>query len=323
MPVRSVKNQYLGINAHLHSFWQGEGKWNRFHNYHIGQTIGPLRVQLIPMGYTAQIEESLQIRRVGDSPGRPHADILISDLDSKRAFQSPVVTSADTQTLALEELIEEEEDKEHPYSAIGIYERPSESGEPVAWIELLSPSNKGGSLDARTYREKRRQLLLNGVVFVELDYLHETPPTFWRLADYTQNEPNAHAYRIVVLDPRPNFTAGRAHLREFDVDAPIPAMIIPLNSGDKVEFDFGRVYQKSYEEILYGYDMDYAELPMNFDRYGSADQTRIARRMVAVLQAVHNGVDLETGPFPVKDMELEAALAQLETLRNQLAERTG
>ena len=94
--------------------------------------------------------------------------------------------------MALEELIDEEEDKEHPYSAIGIYERPSASGEPVAWIDLLSPSNKGGSLDARTYRDKRRPLLLNGVVLVELDYLHETPPTFWRLADYTQNEPNAH-----------------------------------------------------------------------------------------------------------------------------------
>jgi hypothetical protein len=89
MPVHSVKNQYLGVNAHLHSFWQGTGKWNRFHNYHIGQIIAPLRAQLIPMGYTAQIEESLQIRRIGDSPRRPQADILISDLDSIRPYQSP------------------------------------------------------------------------------------------------------------------------------------------------------------------------------------------------------------------------------------------
>lgn len=155
----------------------------------------------------------------------------------------------------------------------------------------------------------------------QLDYLHETPPTFWRLADYTQNEPNTHAYRIVVLDPRPNFKAGRAYLREFDVDAPIPPMTIPLNAGDKLEFDFGRVSQKSYEEILYGYDMDYTELPMNFDRYSKADQRRIAARMLSVLEAACNGVDLESGPFPVKDIELEAALAQIEILKQQLAER--
>lgn len=29
--VPSVKTQYLGVNAHLYSFWQGESKWNRFH----------------------------------------------------------------------------------------------------------------------------------------------------------------------------------------------------------------------------------------------------------------------------------------------------
>lgn len=52
-PVRSVKNQYLGVNAHLHSFWQGAGKWNRFHNYYIGQIVGPLRAQLIPMDRVA------------------------------------------------------------------------------------------------------------------------------------------------------------------------------------------------------------------------------------------------------------------------------
>jgi hypothetical protein len=128
--------------------------------------------------------------------------------------------------------------------------------------------------------------------------------------------------RIVVLDPRPNFKAGRAYLREFDVDTPIPAMTIPLNAGDKLEFDFGRVYQKSYEEILFGYDMDYAEFPMNFDRYSKADQTRIARRMLAVLEAACNGLDLETGPFQVQEVELDAALAQIEILKKQLDERT-
>jgi hypothetical protein len=39
-PIRAIKNQYPGINAHLHSFWQGEGEWNNFHNRHIGDLAG-------------------------------------------------------------------------------------------------------------------------------------------------------------------------------------------------------------------------------------------------------------------------------------------
>ncbi len=57
-PVRSIKNQYRGINAHLHSFWQARHKWNRFHNVHIAHLVGLLKAQLLPMGYTAVNEEA-------------------------------------------------------------------------------------------------------------------------------------------------------------------------------------------------------------------------------------------------------------------------
>ena len=36
-PMRSVRNQYLGINAHLHSYWQAVRGWNNFHNPYIVQ----------------------------------------------------------------------------------------------------------------------------------------------------------------------------------------------------------------------------------------------------------------------------------------------
>lgn len=39
--------------------------------------------------------------------------------------------------------------------------------------------------------------------------------------------------------------------------------------------------------------------------------------MVAVLDANVHNVDLETGPFPIRDMTLSAALAELESLREQ------
>jgi len=324
MPVRSVVNQFLGVNAHLHSFWQGMGKWNRFHNYYVAQLMGALKAKLLPMGYTAELEESLQIRRLGDDrPRRPKADVIVRDLEPGRVSQSSPSPGNGAQMLTVEELLEEV-DTEHPYSAVVIYERLPDfrTGDAVAWIELLSPSNKGESSDANAYLGKRWILLEQGLIFVEVDYLHETPPTFHKLTDYTQNEPGSHSYRIVVLDPRPNFRTGPTSINEFDVDNAIPNVTIPLNAGDSLRFDFGEVYQKTFIDGLYGYDMDYAELPLNFDRYSKDDQTRIAARMLAVLEAACNDVDLETGLFPVKVVELEMALSQIEALKKQLGEQT-
>jgi hypothetical protein len=313
MPVRSVKNQYRGINAHLHSFWQGEHKWNRFHNVHVAHLMAGLKAQLLPLGYTAETEESLQIRRIGDTPRQPRADIVVRDLDPLRPPQFSSALHAPT--LTVEELVGEA-DFERPYYAVAVYERSPDT-QAVAWVELLSPTNKGILEDAQTYLAKRRLLLEQGIVFVELDYLHETPPTFAPLDDYTRREPHAHPYRIVVLDPRPDFRTGPSFVGEFDADEPIPTVTIPLNAGDRVDFDFNAAYQKTFVEALYGYDMDYAALPLNFERYNEADQTRIARRMLSVLEAAAAGIDLETGPFPIKDIPLNEALTQTAMLQNK------
>jgi Protein of unknown function (DUF4058) len=197
-PVRSIKNQYRGINAHLHSFWQAENDWNNFHNHHIGDLAGLMRLKLLPMGYTATMEEALQMRRVDDgAERRPKADILVSDLDSRRESKSTY--TAPHEVMTLEEIMEDEFDEETPYRAIAIYAlEAGKHGDPVAWIELLSPSNKGNSEDAKTYPAKRTVLLEQRLVFVEIDYLHETPPTFKGLADYTVGEPNAFPYRICI-----------------------------------------------------------------------------------------------------------------------------
>jgi hypothetical protein len=316
--VRSVKNQYLGINAHLHSFWQAEHKWNRFHNAHITDLAKLLRVQLLPKGYTAEIEESLQIRRIGDDlPRRPRPDVLIRDLDSTRRPQPTYLSGV--QVLELADLMETELDIEHPYYAIVIYERASQvdSGEAVAWIELLSPTNKGDSRDAYTYFAKRQLALEGGKVFVELDYLHESPPTFERLPNYSIHKPDAYPYRITILDPRPDHRDTRVYLKEFFVDESIPVMAIPLNDGDYIEFDFGDAYRKTFEEMLYGMEewVDYGQLPLNFDRYSEADQARIVNRMLAVLKAARAGEDLEDAPMPIEQIPLNHALAQLQQLK--------
>lgn len=294
MPIQSVKNQYQGINAHLHSYWQATHKWNRFHSYHIGQLMAMMKAQLLPMGYTAELEESLQIRRVGD----------------RVSYLTRVAP------IALEALVEDMEDLEHPYQAIVFYERQDDlrTTEAVGWVELLSPSNKGESRDAYTYLAKRRLLLEKGIVFIEIDYLHETPPTFEKLPDYSQQKTGAHPYRIAVIDPRPEYHQAQVFLHEFDVDNPIPLVEIPLNMGDILPFDFGAAYQKTFEDALYGYDMDYRQLPPHFEDYSPADQLRIATRMLTIRQATQAGHTLDNAPLPLVATpdSLEMALAQLE-----------
>lgn len=314
-PVRALKNQYRGINAHLHSYWQGTGKWNRFHNFHIGQLMELLTHQLLPMGYTAEMEESLQIRRLDATSRRPVADILISDLNPSRSPAHPAASSPDIQTMALPAILEEAEDIEHPYFAVAIYDL-DDSGTPVAWVELLSPTNKGNSRDAVDYTHKRQDLLRSGLVFVELDYLHETPPTLPRLSDYTRRESNAFPYRIAVLDPRPDYAHGLGSWKEFSVDDPIPQMPIQLNGDDVLRFDFGEAYQKTFVAAAYGLkSVDYAQLPLNFERYSPSDQARIVNRMLAVLKASEAKHDIEAdSPLPTKNLSLVDALAQLKIL---------
>jgi hypothetical protein len=310
--VRSIKNQYLGINAHLHSRWQGRGGWDSFHNNYITYLTAALKGKLLPIGYTAESEHSLQIRRYDEPVGKPESNVLLLDTDLERPFQrtnpkSPHISTQ--QVLAIPDVIDIEEELS-PYRAIAIYEyapNPRDRGEPVGWIELLSPSNKPGGQDASTYRTKRYKILQSGIVFVELDYLNESRPTFGRMA-------SKHAYRIVVIDPRPAFMEGLVYPIEFDVDEPIPTIEIPLNADDILKFDFNVPYQRTFEELFYGIELvDYRQFPVNFDRYSSINRTRIAARMLAVLKAVGSGIDLDSNaPLPVEDVTLEAALAQLK-----------
>jgi hypothetical protein len=311
-PVRSVKNQYRGVNAHLHSFWQETGTWNRFHNPHVDDLMRRLKKQLIPMGYTAQVEDSIQIRRFDEPPRQPRADVLIGDLNQYRGKPGAVPNLGGTM-LALEALLEAEEDRAHPYSAVLIAKGTIEALEPVGWVELLSPSNKRGN-DTLSYLAKRRELLQQGMIFVEIDYLHETPPTLWNQPDYTRRQPQSHPYRIAVLVPRPDIVLGAGFVHAFSVDQPIPTVKIPLSGADVLEFDFDAAYQQTFEGALYGYDMDYRQLPRHFDRYSPADQARIAARMVAVLRAARAGANLEAAPPPVEDIPLDAALAEIAAL---------
>jgi hypothetical protein len=276
---------------------------------------------LLAMGYRAEVEESLQVRRLdlGDRrDGTPESDITIYDLQPGRA-KMPAAPIAGPGLLLLPtpDALEVAPLSETPYRAIAIYALTPKAGiegRPVAWIELLSPSNKGRSEGAEIYQTKRLKLLRGGLVFVEVDYLHETPPALGGVRNYAslveRGHPDAHPYRIAVIDPRPNFDDSVAVIAQFNVDEPIPTLTIPLSGDDALNCDFGAAYDRTYRDSLYGPSyVDYAEFPARFERYSPADQARIARRMLAVLRAARDGGDLETAaPLPVDAIPLDAAL---------------
>jgi hypothetical protein len=274
--VRHAHNLYQGVNAHLHSLFQAQGGWASFHTLHIAHLLVALKARLLPLGYTAVLEDSLQLRRADDSTARPQSDITIYDTPPWRST-ADTARSTGALTLPLLDVLDENPPAEAPYRAVAIYPLNDKRAErPVAWLELLSPSNKGSGDDAQRFRLKRHDLIEAQLVWIELDYLHSTPPTFARLPDYTRGAPDAQPYRIIVIDPRPRLSAGRLYLSNFAVDAPIPTVELPLNADTLLSFDFDAPYQRSYSEALYGLELvDYAAPPIQFERYSAADRERI------------------------------------------------
>lgn len=267
-------NPYAGINAHLNSLLQNTGDWPDFHTVHIGDLLKALKAQLHPMGYAVGVEQSLQIRRMGEPPRSPQSDLLIYDTEPGRSggVAQPAATSGSMDVVML---IPDMLALTTYFRALAIYDADDKRGEPVAWIELLSPSNKPPHSSFMAYQRKRRDVIESGIVFVEIDYLHQSPPTLAGVADYTRGDPDAHPYRITVLDPRPDVWTGAGRSRQFDVNMPIPTVTIPLRGGDVLDFDFDAPYQKTFTEALYNLDLDYSQPPLKFETYTPADQARI------------------------------------------------
>jgi hypothetical protein len=323
-PVHTLKNQYRGINAHLHSYWQNIGGWDSFHTLHIGHLAAALKLRLFPMGYTTDIEPSLQIRRSDSSLAEPQSDVTIYDTNperSRRGMTPQLQSSGSVLALPLTEVVDAEDISEKPFRSVVIYQTGrSARGKPVAWVELLSPSNKENRRDRTLYDIKRLDILRSGIVFIEIDYLHESPTTLNSIGNYVRRKgktatTDAHPYRIAVIDPRPILAEGQAFISEFNVDDPIPVVTIPLNDDDTLDFDFGIPYQQSFEAMLYGLELvDYRELPLKFDRYSAFDQARIASRMLAILIAAEQGKNLEqlTPEILPEALPLKQSLQALE-----------
>jgi hypothetical protein len=331
--IVSTANQYLGINAHLHSHFlhsETEG-WEEFHSSHITDLTRAMNAHLPSLGYIARQERSLQIRHF-DEPLSPISDVLISDLSrpgaTPRTFAAPQTQMA--LNVPASTLLEREPvDVKRP-TAIKIYELPevtnSQREKPVAWIELLSPSNKSGSGYA-SYIAKREALLANWLVFVEMDYLHGVSTTLETVPDYRppgrEQKPRdeAHPYHLWLIDPRqPPDEPESAAIAAFDVDQPIPTLSIPLNRGEYLTFDFNTVYHQTFRaQPAFGLAVNYAAAPEAVERdYNLRDQTAIAARMLTVQKLHREGVNLAEGPYPADSHLLDALRRRPDAIRQVL-----
>lgn len=281
MAIHLRDNQYRGVNAHLQSYFQSEGGWKSFHNAHITDLARAIAADL-PVGYTVDIEQSLQIE-IDDSTDAPEPDVTIyEDPESapKSEKRPPTLERSASAALVLPLTQTLVMDEERYRNAIVIYKYEGNVlGKPVTRIELLSPTNKRGRGRQR-YIEKREFALRGGLPLVEIDYHHETPTVVRNVPNYRQTEPNSHPYLIVVSDPRPSLWDGKTLIYGFDVDEAIPRITVPLAGDDTLYVAFGDVYQQTFASLpAYGRRVDYEQIPQRFHTYSPDDQNRIHERM--------------------------------------------
>ncbi|MDX1990767.1 MAG: DUF4058 family protein [bacterium] len=289
MPLHSPVNEYHGVNAHLHSYFQNKGGWEGFHNKFIGDIAEVLSI-LLPPNYSVDTEQSLQIHLpLAPQPIRTKPDITIYDLgldDERGSFQTSHSTATLTQTV-LDTMIDMEPTY---YSAILIYEFSGDEtlGIPVTRIELLSPTNKTGP-GYWQYIEKRSATLRAGLRLVEVDLMHQTPSPVKGIPNYGRHQEQAFAYTITVSNPTPDLEKGLARTYSFAVDTPIPVIEIPLSGEEVFPLDFNTIYHDTYKSIrAYSLRVDYEQLPLRFETYSPDDQARISSVMERVQKKFEN-----------------------------------
>lgn len=287
MALHLRKNQYRGVNAHLHSRLQNipEG-WQEFHAQHIvdiARTIYPL----LPPGYAVFTERSFQIRAIHPDTGeeirprrriRPDVAMTSSKLPMANSGGNIQGITAPTLTLPASAAIDEEE----IYLTAAVIRKveDDEIGTPVTWVELLSPTNKPGGSGFIQYSEKRLRTFQSGITMVEIDYLHQSRPVIRSLPSYPDSEPDSHTYTIVVTTPLPSLAEGKMLVYGFDVNSSMPIAPIPLSEPESITLNFGTIYRTTYESTnAFNLRVDYEQLPERLETYSPDDQERIRQVM--------------------------------------------
>lgn len=294
MPIVTLKNQYQGVNAHLHSQFQSTdvlSTWTGFHSDFITYLVAALN-RVLPRRYRAVSEQSLQVVIASGQSSTRVPDATVYRHHDGAPLAALAVPTATWETTIAETLAAEE-----PFvPAAVIYEQTLEPrhhpllGTPVTRIELLSRANKQGGSHYSAYLKGRQEALRGGLPLVEIDLLHESASPIVGMPRYPEG---GYPYHITVSDPRQPAEPGQVRDYGFGVDEPIPAVPVPLAGDDAVLADYGAVYARTFGDGRWGQQVDYEVAPPRMETYAPADQQRIVARMAAIAQAVQRGDDLE------------------------------
>lgn len=286
MVIRSNKNLYPGVNAHLNSFLQNEeGEWQSFHTTFIVDLSRALN-RVLPPQYEARNERSLQIREYvfledefqESHRRKPDVTIYSTDTSVSGSLARSVVGA---ELLPVVETMDVDDEAFLRAVVIKKIDSVENIGRTITRIELLSPASKPPSAGYVQYRDKRNQGLSGGTPLIEIDFLHQFRPIMKKLPSYRDREQDAQPYVIIVSDPRPSIYEGFANLHSFGVVDAFPEFDIPLDKADVLEqFDLSTAYNTTYENTpTYRRLLDYSLPPRQFDRYTPEDQHRLLQHM--------------------------------------------
>ncbi len=264
-------NRYRGINAHLHSYFQTKSGWAGFHTEHITHLREAID-RVLPPGYYVLAEQSLQLAFYDVDHTiiqRHRPDVAVYGQGTAETQSSTAATATPTTVFPIEVTLS---DPEFLASVVII-----RNEHPVTRIELLSPANKPPGSHYRDYLSRRDDTIAFGINLIEIDYLHERRSPISVIPDYTQREPGSYPYSILVNEPQ----QAETRYYGFRVDDPLPMLHLPLADDDRIQLDFGQVYDHTfnansfYSTVCVNYD----EPPLNFDSYDPTDQQRIQEVM--------------------------------------------
>ncbi len=128
------------------------------------------------------------------------------------------------------------------------------TGRVVTSIEVLSPTNKRSGNGRDAYLSKRQRVLGSLTHLVEIDLLRAG-----RAMEMLTEMPSYH-YRILVsrVSDRP-----QAQLYGFNLQQPIPAIVIPLERGDgEPLLELQGLLDQVYEQAGFDLTIDYSQAPV-------------------------------------------------------------
>jgi hypothetical protein len=233
-------------------YLEAQGRWPGFHNVLIAYCSELLNRDL-PESYVAQTDERIALVSFEESASGRLPDLLIGrDDDAPSSSRQPapgaVATLEPTTMQLMKRAVEVRE------TWIEIHHLPEM--ELVTVIEILSPSNKGGS-GRIDYVAKRDALIDQPVSLVEIDLLLSGA----RMPMSGRMPPGEYTAIVARPGRRPNADVYAWSLRQ-----PLPVLPIPLRAPDPdASLDLAEAFRMTYDRGGYSRVMRHSRpLPSSF-----------------------------------------------------------